>query len=76
MNTRLSFSPSQIWQSLNGSLNEWLLAPTRQVYTCEDWIGEPDEDIASYALNDLPGSAPLPEIDPDEFESDYVWFLS
>jgi hypothetical protein len=76
MNTYSNFPLTHIWQSTNNPLFGWLVAPSRQVYTYQDWIGEPEEEIAAYAASELPAAQPAPEIDPDEFESEFNWFLS
>jgi hypothetical protein len=76
MNNCSNLPLTNIWQSLNSSFNSWFVAPARPAYTYQDWIGDPEDEIASYDASDLPASNPLPEINPDEFESDYEWFLS
>jgi hypothetical protein len=72
MNTYSNVPLTQIWQNLNN----WLVTPSSQVYTYQDWIGEPEEEIANYDASKLPAAHPSPEISPDEFESEYDWFLS
>jgi hypothetical protein len=72
MNTCSNFPLTQIWNSLS----DWLVIPSRQIYTYQDWIGEPDEAIAGYDASELPATNPLPELDSDDFESEYAWFLS
>jgi hypothetical protein len=72
MNTYSNVSLTQIRQNLNN----WLVTPSSLVYTYQDWIGEPEEEIASYDASELPAAHPLPEISPDEFESEFDWFLS
>lgn len=76
MNTYLDFPLNQTWKSLNISSCRWLVSPAEQAYTYQDWIGDPEEDIVSYEASQLPSPDPLPEIDPDEFEIEYYWFLS
>jgi hypothetical protein len=76
MNTYPHLPLTQIWQSLNNPFIFWQVSPARQTFTYQDLIGDPDDDIASYNASNLPVPDPLPEIAPDEFESDYCWFLS
>lgn len=76
MNTHSIFPLIHIWQSTNNPFFGWLVVPSHQIYTYQDWIGEPEEDIAAYDASELPSAHPAPEIDPDEFESEFNWFLS
>jgi hypothetical protein len=76
MNTHSNFSLIHFCQSTNNPLIGWIVAPSHQVYTHQDWIGEPEEEIAAYDASELPAAQPAPEIDPDEFESEFNWFLS
>ena len=50
--------------------------PTAAFYTCEDVLGNlPDEISGEKAGSRLPQLQPA-EIEPEEFESVYLWFFS
>lgn len=76
MNNCSNLTNNQFRQSLNASLYEWLVSPTEPSYTCQDWIGDLEEEITTCDSSDLPAPVLLPAIDPDEFEVEFCWYLS
>jgi hypothetical protein len=64
----------------------WVAQPEATVYTGAEWIGDPTGELATAAAEaeasaggknpwDVPAFC-QPEIEPEEFESVYNWFLS
>jgi hypothetical protein len=78
------------------TLESWPALPTPLTFTCDEYLGNPEQEILSQSSaplsatpqsasprstaphSDAPQSDPFrtPEIDPDEFESAYLWFLA
>ncbi len=76
MNNYPDLTPTNFSQLLRFDvIVNWLLPPEPPRYTAEEILGDPAEEIASYETSAVP-VAPIPEIDPDEFESAYQWFLA
>jgi hypothetical protein len=68
------------------TLESWPALPAPLTFTCDEYLGNPEQEIlrqSSVPLSATPQSATpqsadfqTPAIDPDEFESAYLWFLA
>ena len=81
MNTHLSLINIHLDQlPVIDLLASWLVAPAAVAYTYEDWIGDPQDELACCEQSSCSplGTAPgcIPQVDADEFEREYLWFLS
>ena len=63
------------WQMLH-TLSCWLVGPTPQTFTVDEYIGDPAEEYTNQVSVSTANNDQTPEIDADEFESAYQWFLS
>ena len=61
------------WARTFGS---WLVGPGPLTVTCEEFLGNPEEELGKEDI--LVGSEKfaLPQVDPDEFERVFQWFQS
>jgi hypothetical protein len=64
-----------IEQIFTNTFGCWLIQPETQIYTYEDYIGDPSDEYAQAAA--CPPAAPQAiEIEPEEFEAVYNWFIA
>ena len=49
---------------------------TQLTFTDKEYIGDPDDELATQAAVNTPETFQTPEIDQTEFELAYLWFLS
>lgn len=76
MNLYSNQTLTQIRQSFNPNSMFWMFAPVEKPFHYEDLIGDVEVAYASNEPIHLPATLDLPDIEPDEFENDYCWFLS
>jgi hypothetical protein len=65
---------------LRAAFENWLVLPGPLTFTCDEYLGNPEQEIlvqcAEQAARQKADPFQTPEIDPDEFESAYLWFLA
>ena len=49
---------------------------TQLTFTDKDYIGSPDEELATQAVVSIPETFQTPELDPAELDLANSWFLS
>jgi len=54
----------------------WLVLADQPPYPYRETIGDPEEELAQAANPAFVSAFVAPEIEPDEFEAAYLWFLS
>jgi hypothetical protein len=66
----------QIKWLLFPSISVWQVNPDPLTFTESEYIGDPAEEYAEQETDCTAKEAQIPEIEADEFESVYQWFLA
>ncbi len=77
MNATLDHTRNTLCQILRiDFFSSWLVQPTGLSFTYEDYLGDTESDYAACAAGKVKITSETPQIDADEFEAEYAWFLS
>ena len=63
------------WLMLH-TLSCWLVSPSPLIFTVKEYTGDPADEYSNQEADCAANNDQTPEIDADEFESVYQWFLS
>ena len=63
------------WQMLQ-TFPGWQVNPVPLTFTEKEYTGDPAEEYADQEAGCAANDAQIPEIEADEFESAYQWFLA
>jgi hypothetical protein len=77
MKTQTDLNLTNLWTLLRLTVfNLRPAQPDRISLTADEYYGDPTEEIAGSQDDPAPATLNSPEPDPEEFERDYIWFLS